>query len=138
MTHSTTEQRELTAGRELDVLVAEKVMGADPKTIHTYRSKASFWIDGAWVDVPPVPHYSTDIAAAWEVVEKMNERGYSVIIGTNQCDKGQNGVKFFDGWRGLGHSILDGEGHPNPYAVDATVPLTICLAALAALKAVEK
>ena len=61
----------LEAGPELDALVAEKVMGwrmirNDPLLSHTG------WIDGdgrkrTRYDPPP---YSTDIAAAWEVLEK--------------------------------------------------------------------
>ena len=70
-------------GRELDELVAKKVMG--------YKYK--------------VLEYSTDIAAAWEVVEKMKDNGYEIIINVNTCeikmtywnDAGQaaRGVKIF-------------------------------------------
>jgi len=85
---------EMPAGRELDALVAEKVMG--------WRITA--WNDGEpWGNrevFPPFepingipadcdcishseagepPHYSTDIAAAWEVVEKMNV-DYDVMV----------------------------------------------------------
>ena len=48
-------------GRELDALVVEKVMGWK-------------WLSGN----PWAP--STDIAAAWEVLEKMRERGYTVEV----------------------------------------------------------
>jgi hypothetical protein len=48
------------AGRELDALVAEKVMGLPP----VYGPTGIKW-DG------PIPAYSTDIAAAWEVVERI-------------------------------------------------------------------
>lgn len=59
---------EMPAGRELDALVAEKVM---------------LWVvdrlSNHWCGVPTngtalpsdIPSYSTDIGAAWEVVEKM-------------------------------------------------------------------
>jgi hypothetical protein len=56
---------ELPAGRELDALVAERVLGLR--------------IDDAWFQHPDgrrvssdgLPHYSTDIAAAWQVVDKL-------------------------------------------------------------------
>lgn len=56
------------AGRELDALVAEKVMGVETmqKLYPSMMAKG-----GAWL-----PHFSTDIAAAWEVVEKMRREGY--------------------------------------------------------------
>jgi hypothetical protein len=62
------------AGRELDAEVAEKVMGAERATsmgdaivavgeLPYYRFPFGF--------VRGVPHYSTNIAAAWQVVEKV-------------------------------------------------------------------
>jgi len=73
-------------GRELDVLVAEEVMGfdvvEDPESAICGGSRVS---GGLWVIIERDYHewghkvdqsepYSTDIAAAWEVVEKMDER----------------------------------------------------------------
>jgi hypothetical protein len=75
------------AGRELDALVAEKVMGWSRKT----------GVDG-WDDMwPPgengnierrvtapgfggLPHYSTDVAAAWKVVEKLHQSRFIVRL----------------------------------------------------------
>jgi hypothetical protein len=67
------------AGRELDALVAEKVMG--------WVSHDWFWTtpDSRQVDFPEIlkhddrddsdglPHYSTAIKVAWEVIRKMME-----------------------------------------------------------------
>jgi hypothetical protein len=59
--------------REIDALVAENVMG----WILIPREKLGWGIPPGrphLVDeVKEIPHYSTDIAAAWEVVEKMTE-----------------------------------------------------------------
>jgi len=75
-------------GRELDALVAEKVMGwkysqVSPNTerffCREYGQQSGWWLrpemdtEDGWAcakcsDVPP--SYSTDIGAAWEVVEK--------------------------------------------------------------------
>jgi hypothetical protein len=66
-----------------------------------------------------VPFYSTDIAAAFEVVEKMRALGYAVFVGGRP-----------DAWEAeiVGPGGLD-------YAVDdqPSAPLAICLAALATL-----
>ena len=44
------------AGRDLDYLIAEQVMGINIFILHTMND---------------IPRYSTDIAAAWEIVEKL-------------------------------------------------------------------
>lgn len=98
------------AGRELDVLVAEKVMGQSVTWREGIWSGDSFltgslmykttW-DGARTDellrtptreafldgLAPVPHYSTEIAAAWQVLEQYTDAfiekasvNYRVII----------------------------------------------------------
>lgn len=63
-------------GRELDLLVAEKVMGykiAEVKGDAVVSSKISAGSnDNPWLNKELKP-YSTDIAAAWEVVEKMKK-----------------------------------------------------------------
>lgn len=106
------------AGRELDALVAEKVMG--------------------WVCICERKHqlcpvhdsyYSTDIAAAWQVVERLKHDGWNVSIG------GDNG------WGCTFYKVLvrgnDAftstwtESHGPINAENA--PLAICLAALKAV-----
>lgn len=47
------------AGRELDALIAEKVMGVAQEDIHRRTMVRS-----------DLPHYSTDIAAAWPILKK--------------------------------------------------------------------
>jgi hypothetical protein len=105
------------AGPKLDDLVAEKVMN-DP-------------MGQVWSR-----HYSTDISAAWEVLEKLFERGwYAEIITdakTTEIDfeiairDRNNGTWTLDtgvedGW------ITDG------WVVASTAPLAICRAALLAV-----
>ena len=87
--------REMEAGRELDALVAEKVMKSHrwTETPPDYDGKhGSDKIlmpkDLTWDEASPwlpprgpighinLHHYSTDIAAAWEVVEKIHSRGW--------------------------------------------------------------
>jgi hypothetical protein len=96
-----TETTELPAGREMDALVAERVMG------YSYqKSKHGHWkvtgpngvtsepmygaakfdpetgepiVDDWWCGVD-LPDYSIDIAAAWRVVDRLNEIGWLVTV----------------------------------------------------------
>jgi hypothetical protein len=125
------------AGRELDALVAEKVMGWQRMVRPDYDWAGHEWrIGGLGSGGIHLPSFSTDIAAAWEVVAEMERRGWSCVIATNACANGrQNGVKFYEGWRSLGYSIFDGEPHPGHTFVAETIPRAICHAAVAALAA---
>lgn len=143
--------REQEAGRELDALVAEKVMGLPPSAwpppcIRHHRTDDAEWDSGSqeaggWcytcntmissVDREP-PAYSTDISAAWEVVEKLKERhGVKVMGGPDDeggceiwcCDITAYGYRPFQD-----HSWSDAA---------ATAPLAICRAALQATGASE-
>jgi Phage ABA sandwich domain len=97
----------LAAGREVDVLVAEKVMGLARLHLHVMSE-----------DLRP---YSTDIAAAWEVVEHMRTRGVRVEVGT---------------LHGGGYSARASEPAGPAYTGTAcasradTAPLAICKAVL--------
>ncbi len=94
----------LEAGPELDALVAEKVMGMEP--------------DGPWAP----PKYSTDIAAAWEVLMVLvgripepigiiiDKQGQFFVVKGEQCDL-------------------------EDVASASTAPLAICRAALKAVGA---
>jgi hypothetical protein len=67
-------------GRELDLLVAEKVMGRtvsdNPDPIIFKRGDFESHISGP----DTIPNYSTDISAAWEVVEKLRKEGILLEI----------------------------------------------------------
>ncbi|GAB7057397.1 hypothetical protein JCM16163A_41460 [Paenibacillus sp. YK5] len=82
MTLSREEILAMPSGRELDVLVAEKVMRG---TAHTYVFNNKT-INGMMVPIENgtrisrIPHYSTDISAAWEVVEKMKRNDWVFVI----------------------------------------------------------
>jgi len=85
-------------GRELDALIAEKVMG---------------WSWGIIGDL--IPAYSTDISAAWEVVEEMGD-----CLHLRQ--HGEQGE--WEAWFC---------GYPNSKAHGETAPEAICKAALLAV-----
>lgn len=158
MTASISEPRELTAGRELDALIAERVMGAqvswwslrlvdrppmDVEWRHgCFTSDASLermelgevlvaddrgdmpmqqmLVGGEWENIP---RYSTDIASAWKVVEKVDNRNSVaremgvLTFCINRYDDGYTALVF------------------NVGATAETAPLAICLAALKAVEA---
>ena len=72
------------AGREMDALVAEKVMG-----FTLIKNDGSFpekWKEEPYLikmkdgDLGQVPYYSTRIEDAWLVIEKMIKDGYGVSL----------------------------------------------------------
>ena len=167
---------EYEAGRELDKLIAEKVMGLpniemmhltyDPECdgvdefypssvplgrISFYKTDDYCWrtdderqrdqarsqevnapqADGIWrdpimlaVDAHLVPRYSTDIAAAWEVVEKLN----LLVMPIDEDDwmAGQLDSRY--SYASAETGVID--GYIAFHAVADTAPLAICRAAL--------
>lgn len=118
----------LKAGRELDALVAEKIMGLGPERwdppcfwYHTTddaepRSGWCYTCSKAICEVPGEPRrYSTSISDAWLVVEKMaaHPTNWYFMVGPDGYLTAENGGSGFD------------------ICAD-TAPLAICLAALRA------
>ena len=64
----------LQPGRETDRLVAIHVLDMHADGPYICRE------DGHGILAENLPHYSTDIAAAWEVVEKFIERKWSIEV----------------------------------------------------------
>jgi hypothetical protein len=124
---------ELTAGRELDVLIAEKVMGLVPCKAECHTRERSP-LPGPCHAQPDSPdqggetkEYSTDIAAAWTVVEKLREGKYEFTLFNDSDKTGEIWRVYF----GPTDSLLEDALLP---AVDAdTAPLAICRAALCAV-----
>lgn len=114
------------AGRALDAIVAERVMGVKEAPFGVCPTCGY----GGGYGFKEFPEYSTDIAAAWEVVEKLSRRNFSMHndTGCSGCEPTE-GV----GWMALFHI----EGGPMAYTVADTAPLAICLAALKAVDVSE-
>lgn len=132
------------SGRELDALVAEKVMGLKLKSMRYapcpycgmemrycgQRSRCttcSEWRDG------PAKEYSTEIAPAWEVIEKMVELGF------DGWNVGDDEVYFEDSSTSPSHTSAAANVE-KPYRFGAAIPSNlwdtpraICLAALKAV-----
>ena len=117
------------AGREMDTLIAQKVMGwsADPEGY--WLNKKENYDDTGWglIDQDKTTHHpssrrfcpSTDIAAAWMVVEKF----YSMSL--NKYSGG-------DEWRVYLVTERDG-ANVDAHAEADTAPLAICRTALLAV-----
>jgi len=118
---------EMEAGTELDALVAERVIGAK---CHCDRNTMTCPIHGwsHWAK-----HYSTDIAVAWEVVEKMAVLDWDAEI--SLCSKlpSDDHERWYCGFQ---------RGDDNaPWRPDfkfgqdwaLTAPLAICRSALKAI-----
>ena len=104
------------AGRELDALVAEKVMGYEDMGIGIGLRFQKPSQTGVKV-LYELPSYSTRIAAAWEVVEKLREQFIAVTITTM-------------GPRDQVHVFTTHNGERMTKVWDDTAPLAICRAAL--------
>lgn len=115
---------------DIDALVAERVMGWTRST----RPGDYPWKLPNGKQSIITPDYSTDIAAAWQVVEKLAERGIALNIGPYWGHPPKH-----EGW----HVELDIALDTLPdldtipigdrYTVAPTAPLAICRAALKAL-----
>lgn len=127
---------ELKPGRELDALVAEKVMGLKINWDETTPCPlcgdvgrfcgARMWCSHDGWYYSQYKNYSTDIAAAWEVVEKLPFSGRPYIH-LGLCDTYTDSPRWF--------VEVDLDGPFKRVLVKAdTAPHAICLAAL---KAVE-
>ena len=100
----------MNAGRELDAEIAEEVMGWTPRGAHPIHGCPMF---ATGSNDTFAPYFSTDIAAAWQVVQKMGESCDQATI--EVC--GGEWMCEFDGVGDQAH----------------TAPLAICLAALKAV-----
>ena len=107
-------------GPELDALVAEKVMGwrmDDNKHLNLAWDPKRSPNDG----LRCIPDYSTDIAAAWEVVEKLDTLALS-----------RGDIADISVW--VAQFVTEGPGYPvNIQAIAKTPTHAICLAALKAV-----
>lgn len=119
-------------GRELDALVAEHVMGWK-RAVQPHPELPEITLYDLYNSHVPMPHYSTDIAAAWLVVEKLTSDGIPLVLGNTTNREKDSQAKFavtiFENW--IGHVIPEDIRHVSAQA--ETAPHAICLAALKAI-----
>ena len=138
-------------GRELDALVAEKVMGwtrfqgydNTPEEIRSPNKRddgmrwhhKEIWgeqVGGKWkrracAECGDMPDWSTDIAAAWEVVEKMATQRIQLWVGPSQACTNY-------GCEIINNTERDERDEDDAdYTFCDTAPHAICLAALKAV-----
>lgn len=138
---------ELNPGRELDALVAEKVMGF---TVYRDTSGIGHPADTCTApgstERPLVPEFSANIAAAWGVVERISERLKSGEIPAQVRGDMGSGDTYYrfqrtgfqirksGGVYYAGFSCADGAHEDDRFLDDLfkakTAPHAICLAAL--------
>lgn len=107
-------------GRELDALIAEKVFGLPQSTWRDGEDHRDE--DGVGVvvlGVRPDP-YSTDIAAAWTVVEKLD------LLRNHSFERSPDGLYEIG-------VLYSDDGYWEVYGSAPTAPHAICLAALKAV-----
>ncbi len=113
------------AGRELDALIGEKIFGVRYEFMHN-----DYMIpdpeDPVAYDV--CPHYSTDIAAAWQVLEKLLTMTENRDIHLEHLGNDET-----EGYWGVSTCYQLGEWQDWMRA--ETAPLAICLAALQTIAA---
>ena len=127
------------AGRELDALIDSEVMDwQQPDRGEVYK-EGEFWhfkeggLRVRTLDDGPLPHYSTQIADAWLVVEKMTSDGFCPAL---IFDDNGSWVMAFDGIQNLPE---DDDPLITSFCIESkmiadTAQLAICLAALEAVK----
>lgn len=125
-------------GRELDALIAEKVMLFQPKQFVSVKQfdfiSDNFRAlnDGTYEISSPIPFYSTDIAAAWTVaqtIQDMDEdHDFVIHLSNSKFQECTVEVRFWDD-SDPKDPILAGPY----YILGKTAPHAICLAALKAV-----
>ena len=133
-------EAEMEAGRELDALVAEKVMGRavtwvgperwrvlcfDPPEYSDASQPGGYWVN-------EVPRYSRDLSAAWDVEKGMRLSGWLVSI--SGIMEGAPEGRYLASFRHVSPTERGIGVRSAPDATSDTAPHAICLAALAAMR----
>lgn len=114
------------AGRELDALVTEKVMSMEPSKDGGYHRKNrndTFQI---------TPHYSTDIAAAWKVVEALAQSPHWIAVTVSNF--GIPHVKMYRNGNPVSEVWINLDNIPDSRSYSERCAGAICLAALEAIQ----
>lgn len=136
---------------EIDSLVAERIFGpkscrawnltnpgsaGEPALIHGDWENPVVRHYACYPDIPEVSttqspfggpaHYSSDIGAAWQVVEKLRDRGYRIVIAS--AERNQSGYTLTV----TPTTLSEGGTEGRVTHTEATAPLAICLVALRA------
>jgi hypothetical protein len=134
------------AGRELDEVIALDVMGWEHRTESWYdgegvegsrfigpngEERTAFGHYNYDLEELDLPRYSTDIAAAWEVVERMNNKGWFSDLSIRQSDS--IGERYMCAFASSAQYEPWNPASMAGYTWAGTMPLAICKAALRAV-----
>lgn len=109
-------------GRKLDALVAEKVMGFQVDSF-------GYCVSQKGKIEEELPYYSTDIAAAWEIIPKLRDRRIHVKLECGGlCDVWT--VELFH-WGVFKDTFTN--DNPRTKSSSQSAPHAVCLAALKAV-----
>jgi hypothetical protein len=150
-TMTTPDWRTLPPGRELDRLIFERVMGFDPAWWTDDWAGHHVEANGQTWHIARADDYSTEMAAAWQVVDKLRESDWLVVIKAMPAgipflfDDGDRDLKLhreafvsltYVGWQRPDAPEAAHRRHfaNNPMQAADTVPHAICRAALAAVE----
>lgn len=113
--------------RKIDAMITEKVMGLGVLQ-ETVDEFSVYNLIGEFADARPLPRYSSDIAAAWEVVEKLRSAPDFVFTLVDSSHTVGHSTEWYCmvGYTRAGFDFSKAGAGAN------TAPLAICLAALEA------
>ena len=114
---------DLPAGRDLDFYVATRVLGMPSGVGDVTVVGDGYLLDESYSQLP---HYSTDIAAAWMVVEGLSKRFWPEV---GRMDNGTWYCEIV----GRGDTPAQVSNGPIAHEIAETAPLAICRAALKAV-----
>jgi hypothetical protein len=114
------------AGRELDSLILKHVFGSNHDFDNCRWCKKDFDGDHYVRGNPHFSHYSTEISAAWEVVEKIMSMGYRYVFRGNFEGNGLHSVGFDEQDWADNNPLYKSQ-------LCSSLPLAICKAALVAV-----
>ena len=104
------------ATRCLDAWIAQSVLGI-PVRFEAIAS-GPLWVESEWAGKVPLEAYSSDIAAAWHVVEKAYIHTIRIVVSAKDDSPAE--------WQAEGHVLS------TTWGLAETMPLAVCRAALKA------
>lgn len=116
------------AGRDLDCLIAEKVMGWN--VCDTADNDKAGIAPGQTTSAVRIPPYSTVLWSAWEVAEKVGLFKNSRHLFMDAVGVTEGATWTRTGWCWKVAQVLGGDWSPDVIACEDTAPLAICVAAL--------
>lgn len=138
---------QLQAGREMDALVAELVMGESKPSLdgitiddvfrHNTYSPGGAWYITAQFENGDIPYwdpvrYSTDIADAWKIIEKLRAEGKGIQVMTVSDWDVDDSPIIWQCFISATSRIFSRPQMGDAWANANTAPLAICRAALIA------